>query len=242
MNHWLGLLFIIGFIILHFSERYLNLSAKNPRSKLLSFAGGATVTYVFIYLLPELAHYNDVIKEHISSGNWLTFFEDYTYTLALVGLLVYYGLDLLVTPTKGKKDAEPEKGLFILHLTSFIFYNLIIGYIFAIEDFQNIWAKTLYFVALGFHFIATDHTLKEIHEEDYDKFGRWFLVTAILLGWLTGILFNLSEIFAAVGISLLAGGLLLNTFKEEIDEGKSNNFWMLTTGGLMIAFFHVLIH
>ncbi|AQQ54528.1 hypothetical protein [Planococcus lenghuensis] len=240
-TNWISLLFIIGLIILHFSEKYLNLSTKDPRSKLLSFAGGATIAYSFIFLIPELAHYNDVLKRLIGSESWLAFFEEYTYTLAFLGLLIYYGLDLLMSARK-KKTGDTGNGLFAVHIAAFFFYNFFIGYLLVIQDFKSYWAMIVFFIALGLHFIASDHSLKAIHEEDYDKYGRWFLVAAIFAGWLTAVLFNPSEAFAAVGISFLAGGLLFNTFKDDVREGSSHNYWAFAGGAVLIAFLYMLTH
>ncbi|AQQ53477.1 hypothetical protein [Planococcus lenghuensis] len=241
-THWLTLAFTIGFIIIHFSSKFLKLSASNPRSPILSFAGGATIAYTFIYLIPELSHYLQVLKEVISSGSWLTFFEDYTYFLALIGLLIYHGLDTVTKSQHQSSDSEPSFGFFMVHVSSFFFYNMTIGYLLVTEQFSNYWAMTVYFLALAFHFMATDHTLQELHEEDYDKYGRWFLVAAVFSGWLIGVIFQLPEYVAAIAISFLAGGLLLNTFKEEIHESKSSNFWAFTAGALLISLLHMVVH
>ncbi|WP_088006888.1 hypothetical protein [Indiicoccus explosivorum] len=246
-KHWIGLIFIIGFIILHFSSKYMKLSPSGPRSNWLSLAGGGTIAYTFIYLIPELAHYLTVLKEAISSGSWLTFFEDYTYILALLGLLIYFGLDTLTNKQqKGKSESDEEGrssfGFFMVHITAFFFYNFVIGYIFVVEDFKSYWAMGVYFLALGAHFIGTDHKLDELHEEDYDKYGRYFLIAAIFAGWLTGVLFNLPESFAAIAISILAGGLILNTFKEEVKATRASNYWFFAAGTLIVTFLHVLIH
>lgn len=238
-THWLSLLFTIGFIVTHFSSRYMSLSASNPRSPVLSFAGGATVAYVFLYLFPELSHYMQAVQKAVN-GSWLTFFNDYTYLIALLALLIYYGLDIL-TKSRHRQSDTPSLGFFMVHMASFFLYNLVIGYLLVREDFENYWAMALYFFALAVHFVATDHNLKELHQKTYDKYGRWFLVTSIFIGWLIGILFQLPEAVVGVAVSILAGAIILNVFKEEIRESKTSNYKSFAAGVLLISFLHVLV-
>lgn len=234
---WLSLVFVFGFIIVHFSTKYMNLSTSNPRSPWLSAFGGATIAYVFLYLLPELSKYLEVIKEAVGNG-WLSSLGDYTYLLALIGLLTYYGLDIFA---KNKKTGHEEKegsgsfSAFFLHISSFFIYNLIIGYLLIREEFSSNWSMALYFLALAVHFIATDHTLKDLHKKDYDKYGRWFLVGAILIGWVIGMVLKVHEVVVAVAVSFLAGGILLNVFKDELKEGTLKNYMAFLAGAILIA-------
>lgn len=241
--NWLSLLFVAGFIVIHFSSKFMKLSVSDPRSPLLSFAGGATIAYVFVFLLPELNKYLQVIEEAVS-GSWLTFFSEYTYLLALFGLLVYYGLDIVAKTKKTsgeEKQSHPSFGVFIVHISLFFLYNMIIGYLLVREDFSSNWAMALYFLALALHFGATDHSLKELHKKDYDKYGRWFLVAAIVAGWLFGILFEVHEVIVAIAVSLLAGGILLNVFKDELRIGTIKNYAAFLGGAVAIALLFMLV-
>lgn len=238
--HWLSLLFMIGFIVVHFSSKFMNLPTSNPRSPILSIAGGMTVAYVFLYLLPELHKYLQPIKQAVSN-TWLGFLEDYTYILALIGLLIYYGLDIVTRKGKGEESGQPSFGLFLLHISSFFLYNMIIGYLLIREEFSTHWAMALYFLALAAHFVATDHKLKELHKQSYDKYGRWFLVAAIFAGWLTGILISVHEVVVGIAVSVLAGGIIMNVFKDEIPESKSSNYNAFAIGALTVVILLLLV-
>ncbi|MFD1032506.1 hypothetical protein [Metaplanococcus flavidus] len=241
--NWLSIVFVAGFIVVHFSSKYLKLSTSDPRSPWLSLAGGATISYVFLFLFPELNKYLEVINEAVS-GSWLSFFSEYTYLLALFGLLVYYGLDV-VAKTKSSGEAEkegnPSFGVFMVHISLFFLYNLIIGYLLVREDFASNWELALYFLALALHFGATDHTLKDLHKEDYDKYGRWFLVSAIFIGWLIAVLFTVHEVIVAISVSLLAGGILVNVFKDELRVGSIKNYTAFLGGAAVIAVLFMLV-
>lgn len=241
--NWLSLVFVVGFIVVHFSSKFMKLSTSNPRSPMLSLAGGATISYVFLFLFPELNKHLEVINEAVS-GSWLSFFSEYTYLLALFGLLVYYGLDV-VAKTNGSGEAEkqgnPSFGVFMVHISLFFLYNLIIGYLLVRQEFSSNWEMALYFLALALHFGATDHTLRKLHEKDYDKYGRWFLVSAIFIGWLVATLFTVHEVIVAISVSLLAGGILLNVFKDELRVGSIKNYTAFLGGVVAIALLLMLI-
>lgn len=56
-----------------------------PRSRWLSLAGGISVSYVFVHLLPELGEGQAAFDEE----GWLPFLERHVWLLALAGLAVF---------------------------------------------------------------------------------------------------------------------------------------------------------
>jgi hypothetical protein len=83
----------------------------------------------------------------------------------------------------------------------------------------------LFFIALALHFMVTDHGLHQHHKGSYLHVGHWVLTGAILLGWIIGLLVEIPEPAIAVLIAFLAGGVVLNTFKEELPEERQSRFW-----------------
>ena len=237
MNHWLSFIFIIGFIVVHFGSKYVKLSAASPRSFLFFLFGGATIAYMFLYLLPELHKYFDMVKSNVGEG-WPTFLDNYTYLLALVGLLIFFGMDLFA---RSRKEVDEEDSassslpVMIVHMSIFVFYNITIGYLLIRGEFISGMDKTIYFLALSAHFIVMDFTLKELHSEGHDKYGRWILSAAVFIGWLTGVAFELPTWVLSIAISLLAGGIIFNVFKEELKESTFKNYFAFVGGALVIA-------
>lgn len=242
--NWLSLLFVTGFIIVHFSAKFMKLSTANPRSPWLSVFSGAAIAYVFLYLLPELHKYLEVMKDAVGEDSWLALIGDYTYLLALIGLLSYFGLDNFAKTKKNSGDkasGSRSSHVFFIHISAFFIYNLIIGYLLIREEFSNQWSMALYFLALSAHFMSTDHTLKEIHEKDYDKYGRWFLVAAIIIGWLIGVVLKVHEVIVGIAVSLLIGGILFNVFKDELKEGSFKNYLAFLVGSVVIGVLYVFV-
>lgn len=223
-----------GFVSIHLFSRYLPFLESVPRSRLLSAAGGISVAYVFIHLLPELNKHNQVLDKSIESGA-LKFFENHTYIVAMIGLAIFYGLERMVKISKKKQQEKynkdrASKGVFWVHIASFFLYNSLIGYLLLHGEQETLKGLVFYFIALAVHFITGDHALREAHQELYDVIGRWLLAVAILGGWVIGITWKVNENIIAVLFALLAGGVILNVMKEELPEERESNFWAFAAG------------
>ncbi|WP_128694057.1 hypothetical protein [Methanoculleus taiwanensis] len=66
-----------------------------PRSRWLSFAGGVSVAYVFVRLLPEIGAGQEVVLRSLHAG-LLVSIENHISIIALLGLVVFYGLERTV--------------------------------------------------------------------------------------------------------------------------------------------------
>jgi zinc transporter ZupT len=223
-----------GFISIHLFSRYFPFLESIPRSRLLSAAGGISVAYVFIHLLPELNKHNQVLDKSIESDA-LKFFENHTYIVAMIGLAIFYGLERMVKISKKKQQEKynkdrASKGVFWVHIASFFLYNSLIGYLLHHGEQETLKGLVFYFIALAVHFITGDHALREAHQELYDVIGRWLLAVAILAGWVIGITWKVNENIIAVLFALLAGGVILNVMKEELPEERESNFWAFAAG------------
>jgi len=82
---------VLGFV--HVFAGRLNFLDRIPRSRWLSAAGGVSVAYVFVHVLPELEAGGAAIEG--SELPVLTFFERHVYLVALVGFVTFYGLERL---------------------------------------------------------------------------------------------------------------------------------------------------
>ncbi|MBT2638794.1 MULTISPECIES: hypothetical protein [unclassified Bacillus (in: firmicutes)] len=223
-----------GFVFIHLFSRFLPFLDNVPRSRLLSAAGGISVAYVFIHLLPELNKHNEVLDRSIQSDG-LKFFENHTYIVAMIGLAIFYGLERMVKTSKKKQQREnnmdrASKGVFWIHIIAFFLYNSLIGYLLLHGEQERVMGLVFYFIALAVHFITSDHALREAHKEMYDRVGRWLLAAAILAGWAIGITWNVNENIIALLFALLAGGVILNVMKEELPEERESNFWAFAAG------------
>lgn len=212
-----------------------------PRSRWLSFSGGASIGYVFVQLLPELGEAQERLSE-IAVIRWL---EHHAYLAALAGLVAFYGLERLAArsrePSRSDTAGETTAGVFWLHTVSFALYNGLAGYLLLHRPRTGWVPFGLYAIAMGLHFVVNDYGLREHHKARYDRYGRWILAGALLAGWLIAIAVAVSERLVAVLFALLAGGVILNVLKEELPSERESRFWAFAAGcacyaALAIAF------
>ncbi|WP_053220397.1 hypothetical protein [Virgibacillus senegalensis] len=227
---WLSFLFAVCFVLIHLFSKKLLFLNNVPRSRFLSIAGGIAVAYVFIHLLPDLNEHQEAVEEALSKES-LSFLESHIYLIALAGLTLFYGLERMVKVSKRKNNTrKATAGIFWIHIGSFFFYNAIIGYLLITEEFANVTGMIFYFLALAVHFIINDFSLRERHETIYDKYGRWLLSVAVLIGWAIGSLYEVKPFIVSFLTAFLAGGVILNILKEELPEERQSSFGAFLVG------------
>lgn len=224
---WLSLFFVIGFIVIHLFSKNMRFLKVLPRSRFLSIAGGISVAYVFLHLLPELGVFQDELQGEVEGTAW-RFLEHHIYLMAMFGLVIFYGLEQMVKSSKKRRTKSggqnSRDGVFWVHIGSFAFYNALIGYLLVREEYESAWGMLFFFIAMGVHFITNDKGLRATHKDDYDRYGRWLLAVSILVGWGIGILTEVNELIISFLTALLAGGVVLNVLKEELPEERESRF------------------
>jgi hypothetical protein len=215
----------ILFAAVHVLSPRLALLDTMRRSRWLSFSGGVSIAYVFVHVLPELAHHQRAFSGGTEED------DERLYALALVGLLVFYSLECLAR-RKGLEAARRSAGVFRLHLGSFALYNGLIGYLLVHREDPSMSGLVLYAIALGAHFVVNDRALQHIHGTDYRTYGRWILAAAVLCGWVLGLAVSPDPPTIAALFSLLAGGIILNVLKEELPEFQESRIGAFLLGAL----------
>jgi zinc transporter ZupT len=212
-----------------FGERMTFLSAI-PRSRWLSAAGGVSVAYVFLHLLPELREH----QTNINDLGLLRFLEHHVYIAALSGLVVFYGLERVVREDeqRGRRKGSHQPGVFWLHIGSFSLYNGIIGYLLVHRETEGYRGLIIFLVALALHFIVNDHGLRQEHREAYRHLARWILASAVIGGWAVGVSTSINAAALAILFAFLAGGIVLNVLKEELPEERRSRFGAFLAGAV----------
>jgi zinc transporter ZupT len=95
-------LLVAGLVLIHIFAGYLRFLQGIPRSRWLSMAGGVSVAYVFIHIFPDL----EQAQTKISQG-WrlLPAIEHHAYLVALLGLVIFYGLERLVKSSQSRSSS-----------------------------------------------------------------------------------------------------------------------------------------
>ena len=208
----------------HLLAKTLHSGESESRSAWLSAAGGISVAYVFVHLLPGLSAGQKAVEEGIPA---LDFVEDHVFIIALVGMTLFYAVELA---SRSARRAEGEMGSapFWLSMTSYAIFNAAVGYL--VVHWQAMMSLTTYTVAMSLHFIVNDTGLRRHHREDYDRAGRWILAAAIGAGWLVGETTEVSAAALALITAFIGGGVILHVLKEELPEERRSNFWAFALG------------
>lgn len=229
---------VAGLAVIHLFAGRLRFLDVFPRSRWLSAAGGISVAYVFVHLLPDLAKEQETIRE--AAGESFDFLEYHVYLVSLVGLATFYGLERAAKVSRGRKrearkEDSTEAGVFWLHVASFTLYNALIGYLILHREEPGLQSLLLFTFAMGVHFVVNDFALRRDHKAAYERAGRWVLVLGIFVGWFVGIFYEVSEAAVAVLFAFLAGGVIMNTLKEELPEEHESRFWAFALGAAVYA-------
>jgi zinc transporter ZupT len=234
-----SLMAALGLALVHVFAGRLRFLDGVPRSRWLSLAGGVSVAYVCVHLLPEVAAGSEAIRR--AAGVPFAFIESHAFLILLMGLVIFYGLERTAELNRrrgaqpGEKDDEAatSSGVFWLHIASFSLYNALVGYLLLHRREGGALSLWLFFAAMALHSVVNDYGLREHHKKRYTKAGRWMLAAAVLMGWASGLAIEMSEAAVAVLLAFLAGGVILNVFKEELPEERRSRFWAFAAGAAL---------
>jgi zinc transporter ZupT len=209
-----------------------------PRSRWLSAAGGVSVAYVFVHLLPELEAAQRAVEE--GAEGVLPFVEDHVWLVALLGLAIFYGVEKhSLSSREQRRETAGEDSTagsaFWLSIASFAVYNALIGYLLLRGESEDVQTLVLFTLALGVHFVINDFGLREHHKDAYRRVGRWVLFVAVLAGWLVATLTEISEAALGLVLAFIAGGVMLNVLKEELPGERRARFWAFALGAAAYA-------
>jgi hypothetical protein len=225
------------FAAIHMLGRAMRFLRTTPRSVWLSAAGGVSVAYVFVHILPELDHHQDMINEMRGFLGFLNASERHVYYVALLGLAAFYGLE---SSTRWSARRRAERGgarrpsicAFWLHLAAYAVFNVVIGYLLLDREETDLPSLLTYAVAMAMHFIVADQGLRQLLYPAYDAVGRWILAAAPILGWVLGVAIDVPPLAVSALFAFLAGGIMLTVLKEELPEHHRSHFtaFALATG------------
>lgn len=224
-----ALLFAATFLL---GERVHPLRALiRDRRSIISFGAGMSAAYVFVHVMPELHGARHAFTAAVSVP--LRFEGMSIYFFALIGFLVFYGLDHLRTrlgETGGEGQAGPA---FKIHVGGFAVYVWLMAYLLVHNLEETPVSTALYAVAISFHFLSVDHALRNEHGAAYERIGRFLLAGMAVLGWGMGLLFPLPDYVLALLVSFISGAVIMNSAIMELPSDKDGRFLPFITGGIV---------
>jgi len=212
----------------------LEIGAKTHRRRWLSVAAGIATAYVFVHLLPEMYEAQEAFTK-ATAGSGLPFPEKRVYTSALVGFVLLYALENLVSRSRERRREErvrEGKGdlVYWFHIGGFAVYGGLVSYLMVDEGKRGLVFLVLYFVAMFLHFLGADHSLRREHGALYDRRGKWALAGAVLAGWVVGSFSSIPDTVLSTLQGFVGGGVVINSMIMELPKENDGRFWPFCAG------------
>ncbi len=210
----------------------------------MSAAGGGSVAFTFVYLLPKLATAQVVLSASADRG-LLAYLSHHSALLALAGLLTFWAFERMVVvlvaglvtslehPPSGSRSrlsAPAWSPLLYTQTLMFSAYAMLVGFLLAETASDDLAPLALYALAMALHFLAMGLGLKHQIGEAYDRLERWLLAAALLIGWLLALLTEVPDMRMALWNSLFAGMLIYIVIKNEVPSPSEGRFKPLLFG------------
>ncbi|MDG5788044.1 hypothetical protein QA612_11135 [Evansella sp. AB-P1] len=215
----------IAFIFIHLFANSLIPSGRIQRLKWFSFSGGLAVSYVFVYVLPSLHKEQLLVKKY---GDFFTM-ESELYFVGLLGVLLFYGIQKVVRKAQLNHKNRKARMLFWLQILFFGMYNMLIAYTVISHNVLGIQA-VFYGLAVGLHFVAVAHDLWREYADIYNQIGRYVLALGIIVGWIMGMLVDLSPLTESFIFAFISGAMILNVLKYELPPDDEAHFPTFSIG------------
>ena len=199
------------------------LRARSHHRRWVSIAAGVSVATIFVDLLPEISESQAKFSTGPHHGAAL-FPEQAIYLAAMVGFVLFYGLEYMVAASPSEKD-KAGGVFFSLQIAAFALYSGLIAYLLVHNTWHDVPSLVLYCLAMAFHLLLVDHSLAEERHGLYEGRGRWILALAVMAGWLAGTLTTIPDQWLARITGFVCGGVLMNTLVVEMPEGRGGRLW-----------------
>lgn len=229
---------LVGLVAAHVWAGRLRFIDVIPRSRFLSIAGGMSVAYVFLRILPELGRTQQQLGADV--GDALNVPRHPIYVVALAGLVVFYGLERWAAASREEQRAStgedcPTALVFWVSIASYCMVNFAVGFL--LVDLEGLGYRrlALFFLAMSLWFVVNDYGLRTDHRDRYRRVGRWVLASAIAVGWGVGYGRVIAPSVVSLALAFVAGGIMLNVLKEELPKERESRFWAFALGAALYS-------
>jgi hypothetical protein len=227
-----SLIVILILALVHIFVRELRCLRPDTRNALLSAGAGASLAYVLMRILPKLAEKQDDLMASADTG-LRGFLEHHAYLVAMIGVVVYYGISRVEAYGAGGADANASRRYRVALIATVIgygAYSLLIAYLIVHRLHFGLFSLILIALGMGTLFLVSDHGLRKTWPDGYDRWIRWVLSLSLLAGWAIAVWRDVSPNVVALLYAFLAGLMLITTIREKLSTDESGSFWTFLAG------------
>lgn len=188
-----------------------------------AFGEGLSVAYVFLHLLPSLDASGKLLGSRI-------------YFVALLGFVVFYGLDIFYSPPRHQ---HPTK--YHAYLTGFFLYDGLMVFTLGSQLPRTAILTLVFAIALAVDLLNTDIGLQGEFGEKFAKTGRWVLLGGVAVGFGLGLIRRPNPVAVSILTAALVGFMMFHTFKWLFPASSTKRFPAFVAGLLLFLVLHVLL-
>lgn len=205
----------------HVAGPHLRRFFASHEESVRSLGGGMAAAYAFLLLLPELEYGHEFLGDGI-------------HFLMVGGLLLFLALEIYLQRSEERGELSVARA-FHLHIAMMWLYNWTVVY--ALPDLVlNVGAQAMISAAaIGLHLLYKDFVVGFHEREQFDRWGRFWLASAPLVGWACVFFFTPTEAVSDLLFALLAGYLLQNVFRNELPGYHESKIRWFTGGVLLFT-------
>ena len=177
------------------------LSDHRRRESLLNVSAGIAVAYAFVDVFPQLAR-KQVVFDGISSNSVFAYLYHHLYVVALLGFVVYVAVHALLSADVRDRRHDASHWLMSVLLS---LYSFLLGYILADQPVHRQEPALLFGLAMAAHMLGLTHQHRDYDPQRYDRVIRYLLMISVVIGWLWGIVDDLSARTYGLWFAFIAG-------------------------------------
>ena len=210
---WVGVLAIL-FAALHLSAPLIRRILRRMVEVRIveSIGNGLAVGYVALQLLPELEEGEELLG---SSHHYIL----------LAGFIIFRGLEQRFVAAE---TTDSPSRSFKLHMALGCIYNWLLIYAMPSDLQHGVLVALIGGLPIMIHLAHSDFVHGTQETEMFDRWGRYALAMAPIVGWLTFIIAEPSEWLSDMFIAILAGYLMQSVMTVESSDATRTSFrWFL---------------
>lgn len=165
-----------------------------------SFTAGTTAVYVFLILLPEID------GGHATLGNAI-------HLVMLAGFAIFYLATVYLTDRKGHRESQT----YAFEMALACVYQFLLVLTLHENLPMDPWLMPVYVLGIGLHLIQHRHGIATSLDRARDAMTTVILVSALLAGWLMGLITDFPELVLDTLTALIAGSMMFRAFREDLD-------------------------
>jgi zinc transporter ZupT len=210
--------------VIHYYSEMLKLPEGTKRYRVISFAAGISIAYLFLDLLPH-------------TYEAATHLKNFVFVFLLLGFVIFHLAEKNIYKHANREKLAKE--LKEVHSISFFCYYFIVGIVLCNKIQINLLEGSLFLIPIALHAALSTASLSQIHGDIRES--RWAKIT-LSLSSLLGVIFvqlvPIPNILDNILVSIIAGILLYIIVKEFLpDKEKGQPLFFALGIILFIGFF-----